>query len=140
MLHRLRTNTSGFAPTILVIVIVLVVVAAGGVLLARHSSKSTTTSKPSACVNQSFTAGSSGSCVSDLQNMVNSQAFGIDGQLYIKVSGNYDTATTSAVKTFQKNFNLPQTGSITTSDWKHLCNSDGDSSTSFVTASKAAGC
>ncbi|HVW23106.1 MAG TPA: peptidoglycan-binding domain-containing protein [Candidatus Saccharimonadales bacterium] len=129
-------SSDGFAIVWAIVVLVLIVIAATGLPLLLKTSKSP---NPNACVTRNFGGGDTGQCVIDIQNMVNSKAFGIDGQLYIKATGSYDDATVSAVKTFQKNFNLPQNGAIHSKDWAELCKSSDDSPT-YTSAAKDAGC
>ena len=123
---------------IMAIVLVVVVTIVAGVLLLKSSSHKSALN-PNSCVSQSFAVNSTGQCVTDIRKMVNPQAYGIDGRLYIPATGTYDTATVTAVKLFQKNFGLPQTGNITSADWPKLCASN-DATPTFTSAASDADC
>lgn len=125
---------------LVILCIIFVVVAAGALTAILTHGSSKEVSQAGACVNRTYKAGSSGQCVSDLQNLANWAAYGIDGPRYIKVTGSYGPSTTAAVKTFQSNFGLTVTGVVTPKDWHSLCNSEGGPPSWWTKSAKQAGC
>lgn len=120
-------------------VIIGVVVIAG--LAAAVILGSPKKADPNACVSKTLSSGSTGSCVSDAQHLVNWTAHGILGKEYIPITGTYDDATVSTVKIAQKNSSLPQTGTIDSATWKQLCGHvSSDAPSDVSTAAKQAGC
>ena len=133
-----KLNTKGSAYLGIIFIVVGIIVIVAGLVVYKTGHKAAP-ANPNACVTKTFSSGSQGRCISDLQNMVNSQAYGIDGQHYIKITGTYDVPTSTAVKVFQSNFQLPTTGIVTPADWQKLCDSS-DPPSNWKTISTDAGC
>lgn len=132
-------DTAGSIEMIVVIVVVAVVAVAGAFVLKAHHTKSDT-SDPAACVNHSLTTGATGHCVSDLQNLLNWQLYGINGPSYMKITGQYDATVTAAVKRLHSENKTAESDSVTTADWHELCSRGGDAPTTWKLAAKNAGC
>ena len=134
-----KTNTAGSIEVIVVIVIVAVLAVAGAfVLKARHTKR--VVSDPAACVNHSLATGANGHCVSDLQNLLNWQLYGINGPSYMKITSQYDVTVTTAVNRLHSENKTAGSDSVTTADWHELCSRGGDAPTTWKLAAKDAGC
>ena len=132
-------NTAGSVGVIVVIVLVALLAVTGVfVFKARHTKS--VVSDPAACVNHSLATGATGHCVSDLQNLLNWQLYGINGPSYMKITGQYDAAVTAAVKRLHSENKTTESDSVTTTDWHELCSRGGDAPTSWKLAAKDAGC
>lgn len=94
---------------------------------------------PKACINNSFSLGSTGNCVSDGQNLLNWYLYGIDQPNYMKIDGSFNSETQSAVKKTQSGASLVVNGQLDPSTWKLLCLAT-DPPKWWVSAAKNAGC
>lgn len=132
------------------------------ILLTKRTSPLQLTSGNS-CKNQQLSVGSLGSCVSDLQTMVDfMETDGLNqcpftGSSVLATDGSYDASTEEQVKVVQTWFDcyseqegLPATvianGTTTTSTWSELCiyaysypSKSGSSPSSYLKSSIAAG-
>jgi hypothetical protein len=153
----------------LAIVIIFALIIGGAFSLLHHSSKSTATQiVASGCIAKQFSVGSSGNCVSDVQNMVNFMETDnynqcpFSGMAKLTISGVYDAATQTQVKVVQSWENcynkqedsttrIVASGNVGTSTWSELCTyayqypKQSNSSTSpyfkaSIAAGKDAGC
>lgn len=159
-------NRSGKRSTWLLIFVILAVAVAGILYSRRHATKPASTR--SGCVTQTQTIGSSGSCVADVQNMINYiETSGLNECPFVNgktltVTGTYDTKTSQQVKVVQtwtncynkqegSNQTVAVTGNVDVSTWTMLCSygykfaKQSQSSTSpyrtaAINAGKAAGC
>lgn len=122
----------------LLLVIVVVVVAASILSNQKRSTKSLhSLASSSGCINQTFSTGSQGECVSDLQTLVD---FMETDQLPqcglpdapVIINGQYSSETTAQVKAAQQWVNcyarqeggratLPVTGIVAPATWQALC-------------------
>jgi peptidoglycan hydrolase-like protein with peptidoglycan-binding domain len=119
------------------IIVVIAILVVGGIVLTHK--KSGLSSNPSACVNKTLSATSSGACVSDLQNLLNWNLYGIDQPNYMKVDGQYSSTLTKAVSTAQSNDSLPSSGTMNLNTWKDIC-SGTDTPSWWTKAASNAGC
>ena len=134
-----KRNTAGYIEVIVVTVVVAVLaVAAAFMLQARHTKS--VVSNPAACVNHSLATGATGHCVSDLQNLLNWQLYGINGPSYMKINGQYDATVTATVQRLHSENKTVESDSVTTADWHELCSRGSDAPSSWKLAAKDAGC
>jgi peptidoglycan hydrolase-like protein with peptidoglycan-binding domain len=124
--------------SIIFVVIAIAIIVIGIIVLSK--GKSDVVSSPSACANNSLLQGSSGSCVSDAQNLLNWSLYGIDGPNYKTVTGQFNNQTSSLVKQYQASNGLSRTGSINRATWQKLCSDGSDSTATWAAAAKNAGC
>jgi peptidoglycan hydrolase-like protein with peptidoglycan-binding domain len=127
-------------PKYIAIATIIVVLIALGYLLLKGSGSTKFVSDPKACVNNSLSLGATGSCVKDLQNMLNWSIYGIDGPNYKKVTGDFDSVTAGEVKSIQAGNNIAQTSSLNQQTWKVLCEGGSNSDSTWTNAATNAGC
>jgi hypothetical protein len=168
-MRRTQQRSGGY---IQIVLIVLAVIVIGAVILvflnhnhsaAKPSSSASTLS--SHCVGQTFTPGSSGHCVSDIQTLVNYMEHSgltecpFTGSATLAVSGSYDAATASQIRSVQgwsdcyakqEGFtsNVKVTGNVDTVTWGELCaygytdplHTSASGASATITAGKDADC
>ena len=165
-----RSRSGGYITVILTIVAVFIVLGLGLVYLDRHYYSKTTTADSakdlsSYCVGKTFASGSSGSCVRDVQTLINyMENSGLtqcpfEGGAPLTVSGSFDAATAAQVKSVQgwaacyatqEGFttNVQQTGTVEKTTWGELCTygytnpsrSGAIGAATSIAAGKDAGC
>jgi peptidoglycan hydrolase-like protein with peptidoglycan-binding domain len=118
-------------------IIALIIVV--GIILIVGGNGSDLSSTPGSCVTVTLAQGTSGHCVSDVQQLLNWGLYGIDTPNYKSISGQFNASTTTVVKLFQSTNSLSQTGSVNKITWERLCESS-DAPPSWTTAAKDAGC
>jgi peptidoglycan hydrolase-like protein with peptidoglycan-binding domain len=141
-MRRTQQRSGGYIQIVLVALAVIVI----GVVVLVFLNRNHGTTKPIAsastlsshCVGQTFTPGSSGHCVSDIQTLLNYVEHSgltecpFTGGATLTVSGTYDTATASQVRSVQgwsdcyakqEGFtsNVKVTGNVDTATWGELC-------------------
>lgn len=116
------------------IIIILVAIA-----YAIYHNQQPYNSNPQACVNRTFSLGSSGNCVSDGQYLLNWYLYGIDQPNYQKITGTYTTSTEAEVRKAQSGASLVVNGTLDPATWELLC-SGNDTPSWWVSAAKNAGC
>ena len=165
---RFRVS-AGYAQIFVLIAAVVIIVAVAFVLLNRNHKAGApggqTADLSGYCVGQTFDTGSSGTCVSDIQTMVNYMEHSgltqcpFEGGTKLLVSSVYDASTAAQVKSVQgwagcyarqEGFttDVQQTGVVDVTTWGELCtygytnpkrNGATGASTS-ITAGEDAGC
>jgi hypothetical protein len=168
-MRRLRSRGSAYIPIIIAAVLVVVIVIGVFLFLNRNHSATKSSSQSAvtrnACVGQDFADGSSGHCVRDVQTLVNYMEHSgltecpFSGGATLTVSGTYDSATATQVKSVQQwsscyakqegfNSNVQQTGEVDKTTWGELCtyaytdplHTSANGAASSIAAGKDAGC
>lgn len=133
-----RTNKHKTAIFIAVLVVILVIGIVGFLLIHKKPHPAAMSTVKTGCVSQQYTVGSSGSCVSDIQNLVNFiETNGLtecvfNGGQRLTVSGTYDTTTQTQVAVLQEWENcynhqegspvtIGTSGNVNTATWSELC-------------------
>jgi hypothetical protein len=138
--HIRPLASSGSTVIIIMVVAVIVIALACGVfVITKSSAKGALSTNPSACVNKTLTVGSSGTCVSDAQNLLNWQVYGINQPGYMKVDGQYTSAVAGVVSKLQDQSQLEKNGNVGHEEWKLLCQAE-EPPTWWTSAAKDAGC
>jgi hypothetical protein len=124
---------------IILAVVVVIALAAGGYVLQRHHTQSASShAAKNSCNAKQFGPGSSGSCVSDIQTMVNFMETDeltecpFAGAQTLSPSGSYDKTTQAEVKVVQTWLNcydreegtpktLSANGTVGSATWYELC-------------------
>jgi hypothetical protein len=122
----------------LLIVIGILLVVLGGIYAVFHNQQASN-NNPHACINQTFTLGSSGNCITDGQRLLNWYVYGIDGPSYMSVNGDFSATTQAVVQKAQSGASLPVTGKLDPVTWKLLCE-ESDTPSWWASAAKNAGC
>jgi hypothetical protein len=167
-----RRSTAGFSSVTVIVLLTVVLIsgAISAVVLSHHKQVAATTLSQSQtnCLARQFSSGSSGTCVSDIQTMVNfMESDGLTqcpftGGAVLQATAGYDTATARQVTVVQnwltcfnkqEGINTPSLvpGVVTPATWSELCtyaymyplqNSSSTSSyrAASLTAGKDAGC
>jgi hypothetical protein len=164
-----RSSVLGVSVKALIIAIVFIVVGASAFMLLDHKHtdtvKAQNTLLSSYCVGQSYTTGSSGHCVDDIQTLVNYMEHSgltecpFDGGATLTVNSSYDGDTTTQVKSVQgwsecyakqEGFtsNVKQTGTVDKVTWGLLCtygytdplHTTASGASEAIAAGKDAGC
>lgn len=110
-----------------------------GIVYAAFKAGPKTNTNPNACVNRTFSLGTSGNCISDAQNLINWYAYGIDQPNYLAVNGQFSSHLVSVVKTIQSGASLSVNGTLDPPTWKLLCSSN-DTPSWWTSAARNAGC
>jgi hypothetical protein len=168
-MRRTQPRSGGYIQIVLIVLAVVVV----GVIILVFLSRNHGTAKPSSsvaalngkCVGQTFTIGSNGHCVSDIQTLTNYMEHSgltecpFTGGALLTVSGAYDTATSSQVRSVQTwsscyakqegfTSNVVATGSVDKATWGELCaygytdplHTSASGASAAIAAGKDAGC
>ena len=141
-MRRTQQRSGGYIQIVLIALAVIVIGAVLLVFLSRNHSAAKPSSSASTlsgqCVGQTFTSGSGGHCVSDIQTLVNYMEHSgltecpFTGGATLVVSGSYDTATASQIRSVQgwsdcyakqEGFtsNVIVTGNVDKATWGELC-------------------
>jgi hypothetical protein len=122
--------------SLLVVVTIMVII--GFLLTHKKSTIPAVSMTRSGCVSEQFIVGSSGTCVSDIQNLVNfietdglTECTFVGGQR-LSINGTYDTTTQAQITVVQKWENcynhqegspitITTSGNINTATWSELC-------------------
>jgi len=168
MRHTER-QSGGYIQIVLIVLVAVVVGVVIFVFLSRNHSTNTPSSyvstPSSECVGQTFTSGSNGHCVSDIQTLVNYMEHSgltecpFTGGATLAISGTYDTATSSQVRSVQEwsdcyakqegfTSNVVATGNIDKATWGELCaysytdplHTSASDASAAIAAGKDAGC
>jgi hypothetical protein len=150
-------------------VAILIIICAVAIFFKNHAhNQPTSTTHYSGCVAQQLTVGSNGSCVNDVQTMIDfMESDGLTecrftGGALLPINGTYDSATAAQVQVIEKwencynkqegsDVTIGTSGTVTTSTWSEVCTyayhypaqaSSGPSSyrAASLTAGKNAGC
>jgi peptidoglycan hydrolase-like protein with peptidoglycan-binding domain len=120
------------------VIVILIAIAIGAFILTKNHSN--VVSSPSACANNSLSQDANGHCVTDAQDLLNWSLYGIDGPDYKKVTGQFSSVTAAEVSQYQNGNSLSQTGSLNKATWQKLCADGSDSTPTWTSAAKDAGC
>jgi len=164
-----RSNGLTTTMKALIISAIIVVIGAGAFFIFNHHKATTDNTGSVAsgnyCAGRTFTSGSSGNCISDIQTLVNYMEHSgltecpFTGGATLTVSGTFDSATATQVKSIQgwsecyarqEGFtsNVKQTSQVDMPTWGLLCtysytdplHTAATGASEAITAGKDAGC
>ncbi|HEY1645764.1 MAG TPA: peptidoglycan-binding domain-containing protein [Candidatus Saccharimonadales bacterium] len=121
------------------LVVIGIILIIGGLVYAIAHNDQSVNNNPNACVNNSFSIGDSGKCISDSQSLLNWYLYGIDEPNYMKITGTFSAGVQSAVTKAQSGASLTVNGQLDKQTWSLLCKGD-DTPNWWRAAAKNAGC
>jgi hypothetical protein len=160
-----RTQQIAF-PAVTALLLIAVIVF-GFLKYTHHAAKSAKirADLSGQCAGQSFASGSTGTCVTDIQTLVNYMEHSgltecpFTGGALLDVNGTYDTATTTQIRSVQEwsncyakqegfTSNVKITGTVDKATWGELCtygytdplHTSATSATNTIATGKDAGC
>lgn len=118
----------------LIVTMAIVVFAVGGILMLRSSNAGS-------CTSHVYRQGSRGTCVRNIQTLVNYNLYSLNSSRYISTDGIFGRQTKSTIVAFQRSRGLSQDGIVGRNTWRELCNPyKGPQPGWWLTAARNAGC
>ncbi len=164
-----KRTAGGYAHVVILVIVAIAIMVIAFALFNIHRTAAKPTPQAadlsSNCVGRTFTTGSSGHCVGDIQTLVNYMEHSgltecqFTGSAQLDISSTYDNATVQQVKSVQDwarcyarqegfTSNVQQTGTVDKATWGELCTygytnpsrNGATGAAGSITAGKDAGC